>query len=378
MVRLAILKLLESYFRHRWLYLLPIMLMAVAAGISIVRAKPLYSSAGSLYIQSGSLVKSLNDLPNANASWWVTPSQVTVNQIKELLQTEAFVRSVVKGTLLEADLNGDLEQRAKVIKDVNKALTVTSAGDNLVTFSAEFEDPQVAYQLASQLPESYVLWKLNSDRQDSLAAQSFFGDLVAPYQAQLDTARRNLQTYIEANPVPVRGDRPELERIEIERLQGEVTQAQTRVEEVRQKEESARLVQIQAERGVRQTYLIIDAPKQPTQRVNGLRTLLMSNLLFLVIGIILSVVGVIGSAVLDGSLRFPVESTLALHLPVIAMIPKVGMLRDPMPIGKPKTAPSAEHSADTLPIVQLEELSIDVPTIVQQPLTTSLAHSSNE
>jgi capsule polysaccharide export protein KpsE/RkpR len=198
-----------------------------------------------------------------------------------------------------------------------------------------------------------------------LAAQSFFSDLVAPYQQQLDTARHNLQTYIEANPVPVRGERPELERIEIERLQGEVTQAQTRVEEVRQKEESARLVQIQSERGVRQTYLIIDAPKQPTLRVNGLRTLLMNNLLFLVIGLILSAVGVIGSAVLDGSLRFPVEATLALHLPVIAMIPKIAMSRDPIPIGKPQTAPSEEHSAD-------------VPPIVQQPLTTSLAQSSNE
>ncbi|MDZ4716941.1 MAG: lipopolysaccharide biosynthesis protein [Roseiflexaceae bacterium] len=378
MVRLALLKLLESFFRHRWLYLLPILLMAVAAGISVMRAKPLYSSSGSLYIQSGSLVKSLNDLPSASASWWVTPSQVTVNQIRELLQTEAFVRPVVKGTPFETTLNGTPDQLGEAIKAINKSIVVATAGDNLVTFSAEYQDAQVAYQLARQLPESYVLWKLNSDRQDSLAAQSFFGDLVAPYQKQLDTARSNLQSYIEANPAPVRGDRPELERIEINRLQGEVTQAQTRVEEVRQKEESARLAQIQAERGVRQTYLIIDAPKQPTLRVNGLRTLLLSNILFLVIGVILSVVGVIGSAVLDRSLRFPMESTLALHLPVIAMIPKVRMLRDPMPVGNQRTAPSEEHNTDTPAIVQREERSVEVPAIVQPPLTTSLAQSSNE
>lgn len=368
MVRLVLLKILESFFRHRWLYLLPIVVMTAAAGAAITMAKPLYSSSGSLYIQSASLVKSLNDLPSASASWWLTPSQVTVNQLKELLQTEAFVRPVVKGTPFETKLNGTPDQLGQVISEVSDSITVASAGDNLVAFSAEFEDAQIAYQLARQLPESYVLWKLNSDRQDSLAAQSFFADLVAPYQEQLDTARSALQDYIESNPAPVRGDRPELELIEIQRLQAEVAQAQTRVEEVRQKEESSRLAQIQAEQGVRQTYLIIDAPKQPTQRVNGVRTLLMSNILFIVVGIILSAVGVIGSAVLDRSLRFPMDATLVLHLPVLATIPKVRMLSAPVPIANLHAA-TAPANEDRIP---------DLQPIVQQPLTGSLAQSPNE
>lgn len=373
MVRLVLLKLLESFFRHRWLYLLPILVMTAAAGAAIATSKPLYSSSGSLYIQNGSLVKSLNDLPAATDAWWVTPSQVTVNQLRELLQTEAFVRPVVKGTPFEEKLNGTPDQLFQAIKDVNASLNVATAGDNLVAFSAEYEDAQVAYQLARQLPESYVLWKLNSDRQDSLAAQSFFADLVAPYQEQLDTARTALQDYIESNPAPVRGDRPELERIAIERLQTEVSQAQTRVEEVRQKEESARLAQIQAEQGVRQTYLIIDAPKLPTQRVNGLKTLLMSNILFIIVGVILSVVAIIGSAVLDRSLRFPLDATLVLHLPVLAIVPKVRMLAAPVPVLLPAPAPSSTQQ----PVVT-EERSSDLQPLVQQPLTSSLAQGPNE
>jgi capsular polysaccharide biosynthesis protein len=359
------LKLLESFFRHRWLYLLPIVVMIVAAGIAIAIAKPRYSSAGSLYVQSGSLVNSLNNLPKDGGVVWITQSQVTTNQIKELLQTEAFVRSVVKGTLLEVKLNGDVEQRAKVIKDVNKALIVAPAGDNLVTFGAEFEDPKVAYQLASQLTESYILWKLNSDRQDSLAAQSFFVDLAPPYQDTLDKARRALEDYIKTHPTPVRGERPELESIEVTRLQGEVSQAQTRVEEVRQKEESARLAQIQAERGVRQAYLIIDAPKVPIKRINGLQVLVMSNLLFVIVGVILSVIGVIGSALIDRSLRFPMDVVNDLHLPVLAAIPNRPLMR----IGILNTIAHA--------VVQ-DEHNLDLPIIVQQPLTSSLAQNPNE
>jgi capsular polysaccharide biosynthesis protein len=293
--------------------------MIGAASVAIVIAKPRYSSAGSLYVQNGSLVVSLNDLPRDGGSIWLTPSQIAVNQIKELLQTEAFVRPLVKGTPFETKMADSPEKIAEVMKDVNKAVSVGTGGDNLIAFSAENEDPQVAYQLARQLTESYVLWKLNSDRQDSIAAQSFFTDLIQPRQDTLDKARKALEDYIRLNPAPVRGERPELEKMEVERLQAEVSQAQQRVEEVQQKEESARLAQIQAERGIRQTYLIIDAPKQPTKPVNGLRVRILGNIIFVLIGIVISFLGIIGGAVLDRSFRFPIDVAHALHLPVLAV-----------------------------------------------------------
>ncbi len=44
MFRLISLRLMESYFRHRWLYLLPVVVMVALAVASFYTAKPKYSS----------------------------------------------------------------------------------------------------------------------------------------------------------------------------------------------------------------------------------------------------------------------------------------------------------------------------------------------
>jgi hypothetical protein len=51
MARLIILRLLDSYFRHRWLNLLPIVLMIGLASASFTLAEPEFVSRGRLYVQ---------------------------------------------------------------------------------------------------------------------------------------------------------------------------------------------------------------------------------------------------------------------------------------------------------------------------------------
>ena len=80
MVRLVLLRLLESYFRHRWLYLLPIVFMAGAALVYILNMPPTYVVSGTLYIQNDNLLSSLTDIRNDGFSY-VTPAQATMIRI---------------------------------------------------------------------------------------------------------------------------------------------------------------------------------------------------------------------------------------------------------------------------------------------------------
>ena len=63
MARLIILRLLDSYFRHRWLNLLPIVLMIGLASASFTLAEPEFVSRGRLYVQKAALLPSLTQLP---------------------------------------------------------------------------------------------------------------------------------------------------------------------------------------------------------------------------------------------------------------------------------------------------------------------------
>jgi hypothetical protein len=246
---------------------------------------------------------------------------VTTNQIKELLQTEAFMRSVVKGTPIEADMNASINDVKPIITSLSKAIWAQPAGDSLVQFGADFEDPQVARQLATNLMQSYTLWKLNSDRQDSIAAQSFFSDLIQPYQDALDKARTELENYLADHPTPIRGNRSEIEAIEISRLQANVNSSDTRLQSAIDKEESARLAQIQAERNIQQRYMMLDTPRTPLTPTTSVKQLAMKALIFVVVGMILSLVGVIGGAIIDRTFRLPIDVVHSLELPLLALVP---------------------------------------------------------
>ena len=367
MVRLIILRVLESYFRHRFTYLLPIFLMAGVAAFSVATATPSYGASGTIYVQGESLVSVLSPLPSESGAWWSTPSEIFTNQVSELLQTESFVRSMVVGTPLEARMNTSEEELGEVIAEVNRSVWAVTLGENLVLFGATHEEPQLALQLSNRLMESFIAWKLNSDRQEGAAAQRFFSELLQPYQAELDQARTNLQRFIDEHPIPIRGPRPETEAMQLARLQAEVADMEGRVAKIEKNEESARLSQIQAEQEIRQTYLLIDAPRLPTRPTTGLRQLVMDNAIFVAIGVVLAIMGVLGGAVLDRSVRFPIDAHHLLHLPVVAQVPQAKPLPIPTeqtrPVGQDQPAPPEAEPR---------------PATVQPPLTGALSQNAQE
>jgi len=318
MVRLVVLRVLENYFRHRWLYLLPIVLMSAVAGAYLYLATPLYLSDGTVYVRKESLLASLNQVRD-DGFVWNTAAAVAVTDLQELVRTEAFVRAVIDETDLKAEMADPV--RATALIDVyRKQLTVTAIGENLMGFEITFSRPEIAHQLADATIKVYKTWKLNVDQQESTVAQAFFTDLISPLRQELDKARADLDTYLQVNLDPVRGERPLAEQLQIQRYQEVIASVNVRLQSAIEKEESARLAMSQAESDVDQTYLIIDAPKLPTEPETSLRQMAITAVIFVVVGTILSAVAVVGGALLDRSLRMPIDVRHELQLPVLALV----------------------------------------------------------
>ncbi|HNP69454.1 MAG TPA: lipopolysaccharide biosynthesis protein [Kouleothrix sp.] len=333
MIRLIILRVFESYFRHRWLNLLPVLMMIVAAGGYISLSKPEFASRGTLYVQKSSLLSSLTQIQNDGISW-STPTQIALNELSELLQTDAFIRSAIKKTDLEAKMSGDPSDVTATMDDFRTAIQVQMVGDNLIEISALNRDPVLAQQLAQATIDAYTQWKLNGDQQESAVAQSFFAQVIPPYQQELQKNRDDLKVFLQTHPQPLRGERPPEEQVQLSQLQSAINSASTRLENALEKEESARLAQSQAESNVRQNYLLIDAPIVPLKPERSLRTMALSAAIFVVAGIVLSIVGVIGGALLDRSFRFAIDVRNGLDLPVLALVPNVGRLPAVLPVAQ--------------------------------------------
>ena len=172
MIRLVLLRLLESYFRHRWLYLIPIVLMIGVGALSFSNATPVYIASSKLYVQEESLLASFTSVREDGFSW-VTPAKATVDEFKEFLETDAFVQSIVEQTDLKEKWNKG-EDVDDVIDEMREAVWAQTVGDNLVEVASAHEDQQVTKQAVEATINSYIRWKVNADVEESSATQAFF------------------------------------------------------------------------------------------------------------------------------------------------------------------------------------------------------------
>ncbi|MBK9055135.1 MAG: lipopolysaccharide biosynthesis protein [Chloroflexi bacterium] len=333
MIRLVLLRLLETYFRHRFLYLLPILLMAIVGVLSFFSAKASYISLGVIYIRKESFLTSLTDLQDSSFGW-VTPAKATVTEFSELLKTDAFRRSIILQTELEPQMAEGGTAIRDTITEVQEAVWVQTLGDNLVMVGAAHGRPEIAQQLVQATIDSFLQWKINSDREESVSAEAFFDSLIAVYDSNLEVARADLRVYLEAHPEPLRGDRPEIELMEIDRLQAEINLAEKQLTNALNQQENSSLAVAQAESAVHQAYLVIDEPKLPSQPASSRMDAAMNSVIFVVVGVVLSVVGVLGAALLDRSHRFAVDVRYTLELPVLALVPDGAAADKPKRKGK--------------------------------------------
>jgi uncharacterized protein involved in exopolysaccharide biosynthesis len=320
MARILILRLLENYFRHRWIYLLPIVFLSIAGGIYLYKAPRLYTTYSTVYVQKQSMISALTAVNNAGFSW-STPSQLATAEFRELIQTDSFIRAVIQKTDLESTMNLGSTDVENMLKEVRKSVWVAPVGDNQIAIGANYKNPQVAVQLVQGLFDIYLSWKINSANTDAQVAQNFFSSLIPTYKGNLESIRQELLDYLIQHPEPIRGIRPDTEQVQVDRIQGDLQIAGSRYVEALNKLENAKLAASQNESDIRQTYTMIDAPELPTKPATSLRSMALKSLIFVVVGVLISTMAVLGISVLDRSFRFPIDVQSRIGLPVLAMIP---------------------------------------------------------
>ena len=324
MIRLILYHLFETYFRHRWLYLIPILLMLAAAGVSIYITKPKFLSQGVMYVQRQSFLAQLNSVRSNDATWWSTPATTANNEISELLRTDAFIRAVIHKTDLEKKMDQGQEVVQETITQTRESIWTMPLGENQLQINCSFEDPNVSYQVVNAVIDAYIQWQVNAQRTESEAAQIFFADQIKLYQATLERTRTDLRNFLEKHPAPLQGDRSDVEQLEITRLQNDMALAENRYVSALEKEENARLALAQIESDTRQSFTIIDAPKLPEKSQTSRRDLALQIAIFLAVGVILSIGCVVGGMALDRTFYSEMDVVQSLNLPVLSVVPETG------------------------------------------------------
>jgi hypothetical protein len=255
---------------------------------------------------------------------------------------------------------------------VRKRIWASAVGTNQVQINGANPDPQVAHQLAQATIDTFIQWKINLDRTDSVTAGDFFENLIEEYEADVVEAQQALRSYLELHPEPVRDTRPDTEQLEIQNLQAELDAVKTRLAQAMDKAENVRLAESQVESTIRQRYTLVDAPGIPDKPATSRRQMAMNAAIFVVAGVFLSGIAVLGAAVLERSFRIPADVRHELELPVLAIIPDVSVpMRRRWPRKPKRAAPEADEMLEPAPELAQETtvltaLRHEIPELVQR------------
>jgi uncharacterized protein involved in exopolysaccharide biosynthesis len=319
-------KLLEAFFRHKWLVLLPpLVIPLLVAPIAYMTMPVAYESVVGVWVDRATYL----DPRAQNLPFNTSAAQTQSSQLTELLHTRSFMIDVVQRTSL-APLLSTKAGEGRVADMLDKGVTVTAVpnGTHLLAIRARFTTPQVAYQVAQAIVDAYTDRNANLLVDQSTSAIGFFQSQLDNTQDASAKASRDLSQYALAMGYASSGDGTPLSSDvqsvsafdpEFADLQAKAHFAQQQVDQARVALQNAQQSSAAAAQGADVGFQVIDPPQMPTAPVTQLKNVIVFIVAALIIGLGLSTIVLVFLVATDRSIR--TENDLVPPVRVLGTLP---------------------------------------------------------
>ena len=312
-----VLRLLDTFFRRKWLYVLLIAVVGAAGFWSVASSEDSYRSIGTMKVEPDTRVAQLTGSESDPGFGFESPADATAQSIISLLGTGSFVDTVIVKSGLESAVQAGLTTP----DELRSSIGVFPDGTRLVKVVGAHRDPAVAQRLSAATMEAYVEAVMVDEISDNVVAREFLEEKVPDYEADVAAAEDALASWLSQNPLPSQGERSADQAVQLERLQDEVLERDRRLNEARAGIDQAQLSVEQKEAEVRQRFAVIDEPETPVAPLPRLRQAALTFIMALVLGSAIAFGAVVISTMLDRSLRFPGDVQDRLDMNLLAVVP---------------------------------------------------------
>jgi uncharacterized protein involved in exopolysaccharide biosynthesis len=193
-----ILKFVETFFRYKWLILLPPILIPLIVGpIAVMNAPAYYETGAGIWVdRAGSNV----GLPGSDGfNQYISPAQNQINRISDLLRTRAFVLDVASRTPYAEIVKTPAGEEA-FRQMFFHGFSMFPSGERVLSIRFRGANPQLTVQIVNSFIDTFKD-KLTSDRvAQAEVATGFYEGRLKTAQDTLDKANEALRRYIAANP----------------------------------------------------------------------------------------------------------------------------------------------------------------------------------
>jgi len=324
-------KILEAFFRHKLLLLLPpILIPGIVGPVAVLSTPPIYETSAGVWIDRPTY---LNYKDGSNT--WLTPVQVQSARLTELLRTRAFLDDVAQRTSL-APLVGTPAGEVRLAELALRSVTVGGAGDHLLFIRTQLATPQLSYELDKAILDAYQE-KTAADQADQASvAVDFYGARVKDARQQLNKVSQDLRRYaatrLANNPDTVSGTDPTglpaaMLDPTIATLQASVQTAQAEVNTAQNALTQAQQDAMAAVQGQQYGFQVLDAPQIATEPTSQIKKLIIYPIAAAIIGLGLTAMLLILLVASDRSVRS--EQDLAPGMRTLGSIPMLQVKRGP-------------------------------------------------
>jgi uncharacterized protein involved in exopolysaccharide biosynthesis len=335
------LRLIETFFRHRLLLLGPVGLVVVATVGWVLVQPPMYDSSVRIWAERQTLVPDPNDNP------YLTPAQQEGAVLAELLTTKYFCAKVgwrsqlaqsikasgssgggLRTQVLRAiGLGGpsgpmtDAQVEDQVFSIVSASTVVVPTGPEIITVTFRGGNPAVSQAVAQAVGDQFMDESLANQRVQADAAVAFYAGQVKQTAAEVAVSDKGVDDYLAANP----GQRatsatPDAKLVQLRR---DDDAARSRLATIQDKLDQARLTRAGFDQTGASGLRVLDKAEVPTRASSSKKTLLQAGGVAAVLALLILVVGVLLLTWLDSTIRRPQEVEAILDLRPVGSVPRV-------------------------------------------------------
>jgi uncharacterized protein involved in exopolysaccharide biosynthesis len=335
-------RLLETFFRHRLLLLGPVVLVVVGALGWVLIQPPTYDSSVRVWVERQTLV------PDPNSNPYLTPAQEQAGVLSELISTKYFDakvgrRSPLFNALKAASESGsggirthllrmvglagpagpltDSQVDDQVFSQILSSTLVIPSGPEIITVTFVSGDPQMAALVAQAIVDQYMDETLANQRVQADAAVAFYTSQVKQSQSDMAVADKAVDDYLIANPS--QRSTTAVPDARMLQLRQDDDAAHQRTNSVLDKLDQARLNRVALDRSGTAGTRVLDKAEIPTQRASMKKVVLEGVGVGLVLAVLIVVVGVLALTWLDSTIRRPQEVETILDLRPVGSVPRV-------------------------------------------------------
>lgn len=337
------LRLLETFFRHRYLLLGPVAFVIVATVGWVLIQPPSYDASVRVWTERQTLV------PNPNSNPYLTAAQEQAGVLTELVTTKYFdvkvgKRSSLTGAIRDQMTHGQGGIRTRLMRAVGlggpsgpptdaqvedavygavaSSTLVFPSGPEIVTVTYRAGTPEMAALVSQAIVDQFMDETLANQRVQADAAVAFYSSQIKQSQAEVSASDKALDDYLVANP----GQRatnaiPDARMLQLRRDDDAAHQRQQTIQD---KLDQARLNRVALDQTGVNGIRVLDRAEPPTSSGSSFRKVAMTSA---AVGVILAVVIVVAGVLVltwtDSTIRRPQEVEALLDLRPVGSVPRV-------------------------------------------------------